>query len=106
MESGSAHIELHSVDRSERGALEGLVDAYLAELHGHRELPAGPVDARGYAYLPLYWEEPGRHPFFLLSRAERVGFALIREVPGEATIQMSDFYVRPDARCAGVGRSE
>lgn len=105
MASDSAPIDLLRVDRDERGALYQLVDAYLAELHGHREQPVGPADASSYEYLPLYWEESGRHPFFILSGAERVGFALIREVARDGTIQMSDFYIRPDARRGGLGRA-
>ncbi len=98
-------IELCPVDRVDRGDLYRLVDRYLVELTAHREHPVGPADARSYKYLPLYWEEPGRHPLFVASQAERVGFVLIREVTRDATIQMSDFYIRPDARRTGCGRA-
>ncbi len=98
-------VELHSVPLADREELEALVDRYLEELDALRDLPVGPSDARSYEYLPLYWEEPGRHPLFLVSRGERVGFALIREIFDDATIQMSEFYIRPEWRRRGLGRA-
>ena len=99
-----AQVELVRVGLAERDALYALVDEYLAELGAHRERPVGPTDARSYTYLPLYWEELGRHPFFVTSGRRRVGFALIREIREAGVIQMSDFYIRPDARRSGLGR--
>lgn len=98
-------VELVRVDERERAALDRLVDAYLAELSTHRDRPIGPTDSAGYVYLPLYWEEPGRHPFFLTSGGRRIGFALVREIPAEGVTQMSEFYIAPDARRGGLGRA-
>jgi predicted acetyltransferase len=97
-------VELVRVGLGERAALDALVDEYLAELSAHRERPVGPTDARSYTYLPLYWEEPGRHPFFITSGRRLIGFALVREIPERGVVQMSDFYIRPDARRGGLGR--
>jgi predicted acetyltransferase len=97
-------VALVRVGPSERADLYALVDEYLAELSSHRERPIGATDARSYEYLPLYWEEPGRHPFFLASGRRRVGFALIREISGQGVTQMSEFYIRPEARRRGLGR--
>jgi predicted acetyltransferase len=98
-------VALVRVEERERSALDQLVDEYLAELSTHRERAVGPTDSAGYAYLPLYWEEPGRHPFFLTSRGRRIGFALVREIPAEGVTQMSDFYIAPGARRGGLGRA-
>jgi predicted acetyltransferase len=103
--SESEFAELRRVDESERGDLYDLVDDYLHELSTHREIPVGPIDAAGYTYLHLYWKEAGRHPFFILSSDTRVGFVLIREVESEDVIEMSDFYIRPLSRRAGLGRA-
>ena len=105
MASHSRMIELRRVDRAERSDLVRLVDAYLAELGAHREHPAGPMDAASYVYLPLYWEERGRHPFFIFADGECVGFVLIREIEKEAIIEMSEFYIRPESRRTGLGRA-
>ncbi len=101
----SQTVELRRIVYAERSVLDRLVDDYLAELIVHREIPAGPTDAASYQYLPLYWEERGRHPFFLVTGGTRVGFVLIREVEKESIIEMSDFYVRPTSRRSGLGRA-
>lgn len=98
-------LELSRVDRNERNELYVLVDEYLRELSAHRERPAGPIDAASYTYLPLYWEEPGRHPFFIRDRDSCIGFVLVREVEAERIIEMSDFYIQPESRRAGSGRA-
>ncbi len=97
-------IELVPVAVAERNGLYELVDEYLAELMNHRDVPVGPVDAASYTYLPMYWEEVGRHPFFIAWRSVRVGFALVRIVQRTGTIQMSDFFIRAQARRGGLGR--
>ncbi len=97
-------VELIRVCEIDRPALSELVDEYLLELANHREVPVGPTTAAEYSYLPAYWSEPGRHPFFVTRLGERVGFLLVREVPAEGVIQMSDFYVEPRSRRSGIGR--
>lgn len=101
----SRDIELRRVDHTERSVLDRLIDGYLAELSAHREVPVGPSDAASYEYLPLYWQEPGRHPFWVVAEGRRVGFVLIREVEKESIIGMSDFYIRPESRRSGFGRA-
>jgi len=97
-------VTIERIGRESRAALSAMVDEYLAELHRHRERPIGATTAAAYRYLPLYWSEAGRHPFFVRSGDQRVGFALVREVADLALTQMSDFYIRPDARRSGVGQ--
>ena len=96
-------VDLLRVDEADRPALYRLVDEYLLELATHREHPIGPVDAATYEYLPMYWTEAGRHPFFLRCEGDVIGFALLREVREEEVIQMSDFYICPQARREGAG---
>ena len=98
-------IELQRVRESERPELNRLVDVYLAELLTHRDEPVGPTDAASYVYLPLYWAEPGRHPFFIEADGERVGLVLVREVESRSYTKMAEFYVRPQSRRIGVGRA-
>jgi predicted acetyltransferase len=98
-------VQLCRVERAERSGLDRLVDDYLSELAVHREIAAGPTTAASYQYLPLYWEESGRHPFFILAGRARVGFVLIREAESESIIEMSDFYIRPEFRRSGLGRA-
>ena len=87
----SQTVQLRRVDHAERSEFNRLIDEYLAELSVHREVPEGPTEAESYAYLPLYWKEAGRYPFFLVAGGTHVGFVLIREVEKESIIEMSDF---------------
>jgi predicted acetyltransferase len=98
-------IALRRVVHAERAALDRMIDPYLAEIATHREHTVGPTDAASYVYLPLYWEEPGRHPFFIVSRGERVGFVLVRVVKSESVIEMSEFCIQPESRRSGLGRA-
>lgn len=100
-----SEVSLQRVVHAERPALELMIDAYLPELAAHRERPVGPIDAASYVYLPLYWEEPGRHPYFIVAGGERVGFVLVRVVEHDAVIEMSDFFVLPACRRGGIGRA-
>ena len=99
----SQRILLRRIHPSERSMLEGLMDAYLAELAATTGTETG--DAASYEYLPLYWREPERHPFFVFIGGICVGFALIRELREESAMQMSEFYVRPECRRRGLGRA-
>jgi predicted acetyltransferase len=99
----SQTIEVRRVDRAERPALDRLIDDYLAELAAATR--TAPTDAASDQHLPLYWEEPGRHPFFLVAGRTCVGFVLIREIEEESTIEMSEFYIRPASRRSGLGRA-
>lgn len=104
-------VELRRIAADEAAILTPLVDAYLAELAGHRERPVGATCAADHPYLPLYWSEAGRHPFAIFSDAALAGFVLVREVAlgteadGPRATQMSEFYVRPAFRRRGVGRA-
>lgn len=103
--AGARRVALRRVEPDERATLDPLVDAYLAELALHRDVPVGPLDAASYEYLPLYFTEAGRHPFFLMAGEERIGFVFVREVEPESLIEMSEFYVRPAWRRSGWGAS-
>jgi predicted acetyltransferase len=99
-------VRLRKIGEHEAASLHRWVDAYFSEVAKFRERPIGPVDAAGYRYLPLYWTEPGRHPFFLQADGTVAGFALVREVVLEAASysELAEFFIQPASRRAGVGR--
>jgi predicted acetyltransferase len=99
------NIQLVGVNRSEAPILETLMDDYLGELSKHREKPVGAVNAASYPYLPLYWSEQDRLPFFIRWEQSLVGFALIRRVRSEhgEKLQVAEFYVTPEERRHGIG---
>ena len=98
-------IELQAITERQGASLRRWVDAYFAEVAAFREFAVGPVDAEGYRYLPLYWSEPGWHPFFLRAGDTVVGFALVREVlKPDPFSELAEFFIQPGSRRIGIGR--
>src|SRR6266496_243561 len=99
-------VRLRKIGERETASLHRWVDAYFSEVAKFRERTIGPTDAAGYRYLPLYWTEPARHPFFIQTDGTAVGFALVREVVAEPTpfSELAEFFIQPHSRRAGVGR--
>jgi predicted acetyltransferase len=89
-----------------RGVLAELLDAYLRELAGHREIAVGACDAATYPYLDAYFTEPGRYAFLIRRGGEIVGFAMVRtpDSTGGSASQVAEFYIKPESRGLGIGR--
>ena len=49
----------------QRGVIAALLDDYLQELAGHREVAVGASDPRSYPALDAYFAQPGRHAFLI-----------------------------------------
>jgi predicted acetyltransferase len=99
-------IELTAATQSDVGVIRAMLDHYLGELSGHREVPVGATNSASYPYLDAYWSEPGRHAFLIRSGGRVVGFALIRDPDstGSATHQLAEFFIEPESRRLGIGR--
>ncbi|MDR0261210.1 MAG: GNAT family N-acetyltransferase [Comamonas sp.] len=88
-------IEIEAIPCSSQSELQTLLFDYLTELG---------VDAE-YAYLPLYWTEPGRFPYFILADGQVAGFALIRTLDESPIFEMAEFCVSKSHRGLAVGRA-
>ena len=102
--------ELRVARESDSPRIEALLGEYLRELDAYEPRPQGDDDdpaQLNYPYLSLYWSEAGRHPLFILSGGETVGFAFVRELPGGDSVvhSVAEFYVQPAKRRQGIGRS-
>src|SRR5262245_11270895 len=100
-------MELARARRSDAHVIAPLLDDYLRELRAHRDIPVGATDSASYRYLDAYWVEPGRHAFLIRVGGRPIGFAFIREPvsTGSTVHQVAEFYVRPESRRQGIGRS-
>ncbi len=87
-------IELSVVPKSSQGILTTMLVDYLRELGVDTEYP----------YLPLYWEEPERHPYFILVNGKVAGFALVRTLSDAPLFEMAEFFVAESYRGDSVGR--
>jgi predicted acetyltransferase len=88
-------VQVRSAVASEQGALGELLREYLVELG------ADPL----YRYLPLYWSEPDRFPYFILRSGTCIGFALVRGLGEPLKNELAEFYIVPAARGCGAGRA-
>ncbi len=98
----SQSIRLASLE--EAPIIRAMLDRYLRELSalcGTTE-----TNADTYPFLPAYWSEVGRYPYFILRGDNVAGFALIRgpESTGTGAYQVAEFFIEPSNRRSGLGR--
>ncbi len=100
-------VTLEPITGDQRPLLEEMLHEYLAELS---PMSGDQPDANGrytYFYLPRYWIEGGRHPYFIYTEGALAGFALVRtlKLGPDPVYQVAEFYVQPPYRGQGVGRA-
>jgi predicted acetyltransferase len=107
LEKPSADIELIPA-----GAEQAPIVANLLELYGHDfseflDLDLGSDGRFGYRDLPLYWQDPNRHPFLVRVAGKWAGLTLVKrgsELSGdEAVWDMAEFFVVRRYRRRGIG---
>jgi predicted acetyltransferase len=102
-----AHLEVIPAAPEQEPILANLLELYAHDFSEFRDLALG-VDGRfGYRDLPLYWREPGRHPFLVRMDGKLVGLALVKrgsEISGSETVwDMAEFFVVRGYRRRGIG---
>ncbi|MEM6298688.1 MAG: GNAT family N-acetyltransferase [Bacteroidota bacterium] len=99
-------VILQKVNESEKPILEGLLYTYFTELGDSAAIPDGSLD---YPYLPSYWLDSNRTPLFILSEAQIAGSALLNDYiiikAFNAQCAIAEFYIRPEFRRKGIGKS-
>ena len=100
-------VEFVKADHSDSRQIESMLDDYLGELRNYREAAIGATSSANYQHLDAYWSELGRHIFLIQCSKRVVGFAFIRDPDSteSAAHQVAEFYVIPDSRRLGIGRS-
>jgi predicted acetyltransferase len=99
MTPGIAPVTL--AEKSDLWAMFQRYAAELAPMATGRPL-IGEVD---YPTFDNYWREDQHWPFWAMQNGERIGFALIRFVAERDAMQIAEFYILPEYRRAGAGRS-
>jgi predicted acetyltransferase len=86
--------------------------AHLLELYAHdfseiADLEIGADGRFGYEQLPLYWQEPQRHPFLIKVNGKLAGFVFVHQgslISGEKEIwDVAEFFVVRGYRRHGIG---
>lgn len=101
-------IELASVPIERKTELAEMMQLYLAELALYSGDQPDQDGIYPEPYFDLYWQDPGRFPFFILQGGEVAGFVLVRQLverPDPTVYSIAEFYVLPAFRRQGTGRS-
>jgi len=105
--AASEHIELIPARPEQESILANLLELYAHDFSEFYDLEIGANGRFGYSSLPLYWSEPGRHPFLVWVEGQLAGLVLIKkgsEVSGNAAVlDMAEFFVLRGYRRRGIG---
>ncbi|WP_065942552.1 GNAT family N-acetyltransferase [Pseudomonas sp. 25 R 14] len=88
------NTELKIAPKNSQEILTTMLVEYLHELGANT----------AYPYLPLYWEETERHPYFILANGKVAGFALVRTLSDAPLFEMAEFFVAKPYRGNSIGR--
>ena len=91
-DSPSAHIELIAATPDQEPILANLLELYAYDFSKFHNLELGPDGRFGYRPLPLYWREPGRHPFLVKLDGRLAGLVLAREARKSRAITLSGIW--------------
>jgi|SRR5271157_424005 len=106
-EKPTVHIEVIRARPEQAPILANLLELYAHDFSEFHDLEIGADGRFGYRRLPLYWSEPGRHPFLVCVEGKLAGLVLVKrgsEVSGnEAIWDMAEFFVLRGYRRHGIG---
>lgn len=106
-EKPSAHVEVVPVTPEQELILANLLELYAHDFSEFHDVAIGADGRFGYNSLPLYWSEPGRHPFLAWVYGELAGFVLVKRGSEFSANQdiwdMTDFFVLRGYRRRGIG---
>ncbi len=87
--------------------LGNLLELYAHDFSEFHDLEISDDGRFGYQSLPLYWSEPGRHPFLIRLDGKLAGLALVKK--GSAVSDhrevwdMAEFFILRGCRRHGIG---
>ena len=103
----AAGVEVIPASPEQGPVLANMLELYAHDFSEFVDLKLGADGRFGYEHLPLYWSEPGRHPFLIKAGGQLAGFALVRrgsEVSDDADVwDLTEFFVLRGFRRLGVG---
>ena len=103
----SAQLEVLPAAREQEPVMVNLLELYAHDFSELRRLNLREDGRFGYEALPLYWTEPGRHPFLIRVDGSLAGLVLVKRGSGisgaEVVWDMAEFFVVRGCRRRGVG---
>jgi predicted acetyltransferase len=101
------HIEVIAAALDQKSTLANLLELYGHDFSEFLDLEIGPDGRFGYIDLPLYWMEPGRHPFLIRVDGKLAGLVFVKGESADSGTQplwdMTEFFVVRAYRRRGIG---
>ena len=106
--TSSASVEVIAASPAQAPILANLLELYIYDFSEFIDITLGDDGRFGYPQLPLYWQEPQRHPFLIRVEGQWAGFALVRrgsQLSGDEQVyDVAEFFILRSARRRGIGR--
>ena len=106
-ETTFAQVEVRAAAAEQQAILANLLQLYAHDFSEFYDVHVGTDGRFCYESLPLYWKEPGRHPFLVWVDGKLAGFVLVKrgsEISGNADVwDMVEFFVMRGYRRRGIG---
>lgn len=100
-------VEIIPASPEQEPVLANMLELYAHDFSEFVDLKLGADGRFGYEHLPLYWKEPGRHPFLIKAGGRLAGFIFVRRgagASGDADVwDVAEFFVVRGSRRRGVG---
>jgi predicted acetyltransferase len=100
-------IEIIPANLAQQPVVANLFELYAHDFSEFHDVEVGEDGRFGYKHLPLYWQEPNRHPFLVRADGKLAGFVFIKggsEVSADAGVwDMAEFFVLRAFRGRGIG---
>jgi predicted acetyltransferase len=100
-------IEIVPAAMEQAPILANLLQLYAHDFSEFHDVETGADGRFIYNPLPLYWSEPGRHPFLVWADGKLAGFVLVKrgsEISGDGNVwDMAEFFVLRAYRRRSVG---
>ncbi len=97
-------IEVVPASAEQQPILANLLELYAHDFSEFLDIELDADGRFGYPDLPLYWRDPGRHPFLITCGGKLAGFILVKRAPGDDAVwDMAEFFVVRSYRNHGIG---
>lgn len=100
-------VEILPAALEQQSILANLLELYAHDFSEFHDVQIGEDGKFGYKNLPLYWSDPGRHPFLIRVDGDLAGFVLLKrgsEISGnDKVLDVAEFFVLRAYRRRGIG---
>ncbi len=106
-EATFAQVEVLAAAAEQQPILANLLQLYAHDFSEFYDVQVGADGKFCYESLPLYWKEPGRHPFLVWVDGKLAGFVLVKrgsEISRDTNVwDMVEFFILRGYRRRGIG---